>query len=85
MKPQEWANRPFATFDTENPENMQKKEWSAAEKISEKLKEKKMNQLLPVFKAAVNDWKGPLVEGEIQKARNYSKELVSKLKAFKPV
>ena len=50
---EEWANKPFAAFDTENPENMEKKEYSAAEKITERLRDKRMNQLLPVLKAAV--------------------------------
>jgi hypothetical protein len=86
IKSEEWQNKPFAAFDTENPENLEKskmenKNWSAAEKIAEKLKEKKMNQLLPVLKASVLDWKGPLVEGEIERTREYVKDLVSKLEA----
>jgi flavodoxin len=80
VKSEEWADKSFAAFDTENPENMDKKEWSAAEKISERLKERKMNQLLPVLKAAVHDWKGPLIEGEIKRAKDYARELASKLK-----
>jgi menaquinone-dependent protoporphyrinogen IX oxidase len=84
VKGEEWADKPFAAFDTENPENMKKKEWSAAEKIAERLKERKMNQLLPVLKAAVHDMKGPIVEGEIKRAQDYAKELASKLKELKP-
>ena len=81
----EWLNKPFAAFDTENPENIeqsriQNKEWSAAEKISKKLIEKKMNQLLPVLKAVVLGWKGPLQEGEIERAKEYARELANKLK-----
>ena len=79
-------NKPFAAFDTENPENIEKarlenKEWSAAEKIAEKLKEKKMNQLLPVLKALVLGQKGPLVEGEILRTKEYADQLAIKLKA----
>jgi menaquinone-dependent protoporphyrinogen IX oxidase len=77
---EEWAHKPIAAFDTENPKNMEKKEWSAVEKISEGLKERKMNQLSPVLKAAVHDWKGPLVEGEIKRAKDHARELVSKSK-----
>src|SRR4030066_2377804 len=49
MKSEEWMNKPFAAFDTENPENIEKariekKEWSAAEKIAERLRDKKMNK-----------------------------------------
>jgi len=88
VKSEEWMNKPFAAFDTENPENieqsqLQNKEWSAAEKIAEKLKEKKMNQLAPVLKALVLGQKGPLVEGEINRARDYASELASKLKETK--
>jgi menaquinone-dependent protoporphyrinogen IX oxidase len=80
VKSEEWMNKPFAAFDTENPENMEKKEWSAAEKISEKLRDKKMNQLLPVMKAAVLGQKGPLVEGEIERTKDYTRQLAAKLK-----
>ena len=73
-------NKPFTAFDTENPENLEKKEWSAAEKISEKLKDKKMNQLLPVMKALVLGQKGPLKEGEIDRTKDYARELAIKLK-----
>ena len=88
VKSEEWMNKPFAAFDTENPENVEQsrienKEWSAAEKIAAKLKEKKMKQLLPVLKALVLGQKGPLVEGEIDRAKNYAKELATKLKEEK--
>jgi hypothetical protein len=58
VKSEDWKNKLFAAFDTENPENIERarvenKEWSAAEKIAERLREKKMNQMLPVLKVAV--------------------------------
>jgi menaquinone-dependent protoporphyrinogen IX oxidase len=86
VKTEEWINKPFAAFDTENPENVEKsqaenKNWSAAEKIAEKLKEKKMNQLLPVHKALVESkLKGMLLEGEIHKAKGYAKQLAAELR-----
>ena len=85
VKSDEWMGKPFAAFDTENPENVERskaenKEWSAAEKIAKKLREKKMNQALPVLKALVLDQKGPLVEGEVERTRNYAGELAAKLK-----
>ena len=85
VKSEEWMNKPFAAFDTENPENIERarienKEWSAGEKIAAKLKEKKMNQLLPVLKALVLGQKGPLVEGEIDRTKTYARELAVKLK-----
>jgi len=85
VKSKEWASKPFAAFDTENPENLeqsriQNKEWSAAEKIAVKLRDKQMNQLLPVLKAVVLGWKGPLQDGEIERAKEYARELALKLK-----
>jgi len=83
VKSEEWMSKPFTAFDTENPENIEKKEGSAAEKIAEKLKDKRMNQLLPVLKAVVEGQKGPLKEGEIQRTKDYTSELVTKLKEEK--
>ncbi|OGD53370.1 hypothetical protein A3K80_05265 [Candidatus Bathyarchaeota archaeon RBG_13_38_9] len=80
VKSEEWMNKPFTAFDTENPENMEKKEYSAAEKIAERLRDKRMNQLLPVLKAAVLGQKGPLKEGEIDRTKDYARELAVKLK-----
>jgi len=85
VKSEEWMNKPFAAFDTENPENVErarieKKEWSAAEKIAQKLREKKMNQLLPVLKALVLGQKGPLVKGEVERTKDYARQLAAKLK-----
>ena len=80
VKSEEWMNKPFAAFDTELPQNIEKKEGSAAEKIAEKLKEKQMNQLLPVLKAVVLGLKGPLKEGEIERAKEYARRLAIELK-----
>ena len=80
VKSEEWMNKPFAAFDTENPENLEKKEYSAAEKIAAKLKDEKMNQLLPVLKALVFGQKGPLKEGEIERAKEYARRLAIELK-----
>jgi flavodoxin len=80
VKSKEWVNKPFAAFDTEDPENIEKKRGNAAEKIAEKLREKQMNQLLPVLKAVVLGWKGPLQEGEIERTKEYARELAIKLK-----
>jgi menaquinone-dependent protoporphyrinogen IX oxidase len=80
VKKEEWMNKPFAAFDTENPDIIEKKGASAAEKISEKLRDKKMNQLLPVLKTAVLGAKGPLKEGEIERTKEYARKLAIKLK-----
>jgi len=80
MKSEEWMNKPYATFDTENLENIEKEEGSAAEKIAEKLKDKKMKQLLPVLKAIVFGQKGPLKDGEIERTKDFARKLAIKLK-----
>ena len=80
---EEWMNKPFVAFDTELPENMEHKEWSAAEKIAERLRDKKMDQALPVLKVAVLGQKGPLQEGEIERTKDYARELAIKLKEKK--
>ena len=80
IKGDEWANKPFAAFDTENPENIEKRQGSAAEKIATTLTDRKMRQLLPVLKSAVHDMKGPLEEGEVEKAREYARRLAAELK-----
>ena len=83
VKSKEWMNKPFAAFDTENPENIERKEGSATEKIAEKLKEKQMKQLLPVLKAVVLGMKGPLQEGEIERAKEYARRITIELKGGK--
>lgn len=80
LKAEEWANKPFAAFDTELPDVIEKKGASAAEKIAEKLKEKKLNQIAAVLKTAVLGVKGPLKENEVEKTKRYTMDLVAKLK-----
>ena len=80
VKSKEWMNKPFAAFDTELRENIEKKEGSAAEKIAEKLREKQMNQMLPDLKAVVSGMKGPLQESEIERTKEYARKLTIELK-----
>jgi menaquinone-dependent protoporphyrinogen IX oxidase len=83
IKGEQWANKPFAAFDTEGESIMKKGGRSAAEKISKKLKGKGLKQLQPELKAVVTGMKGPLKDGEIEKAKEYAKKLVSELKGIK--
>jgi menaquinone-dependent protoporphyrinogen IX oxidase len=81
VKSEEWKNKHFAAFDTELPQNIEKGEGSAAEKIARKLKDKQMNQLLPVLKAVVSKIKGAsLKEGQIELAKEYAKRLSIELR-----
>jgi menaquinone-dependent protoporphyrinogen IX oxidase len=83
MEGEKWMNKPFAAFDTEYSENLSHKEWSAAEKIATKLIERKMTELLPAVKAIVLGRKGPLKEGEIDRTKDWAKQLADKLKEEK--
>ncbi len=80
LKSAEWANKAFIAFDTELVGVIEKNGPSAAEKIAERLREKKMNQLLPVLKTNVLGTKGPLKESEIERTKEYIRGLVAKLK-----
>ncbi|HEV2226446.1 MAG TPA: flavodoxin domain-containing protein [Nitrososphaerales archaeon] len=82
LKGDQWIGKPFTAFDTENPENAEKKQGSAAEKIAQKLLEKKMTQLSPVLKSLVIGMRGPLVEGEVERTRTYAKSLAVGLKGL---
>jgi len=82
IKGEEWANKPFAAFDTEGESVIRKGGGSAAEKIAGKLKGKGLKQIQPVFKAAVLGIKGPLKDGEIEKAKAYAGKLASELKGI---
>lgn len=79
LKNKEWANKPFAAFDTQNPENIDQGETCASEKIAEKLGERQMTQVVPVLKSIVIGWKGPMQEGEIERAREYAREIGNKI------
>jgi len=83
VKSEEWMNKPFTAFDTELPENIEKKEGSAAEKIAERLRERKLSQITPVLKTAVMGMKGPLKEGEIERTKEYTRGLAVKLRGEK--
>jgi flavodoxin len=83
IKGEKWANKSYAAFDTEMESVMEKGGRSAAEKISKKLKDKGLKQLQPELKAIVKGMKGPLRDGEIEKAKEFAKKLVSELKGIK--
>jgi len=65
-----YGNKPFASFDTEIPNVIEKGGVSASEKIAKKFSEKSLKQVLPVLKTDVLGIKGPLKEGEIENTKN---------------
>jgi flavodoxin len=83
MRGEEWSNKSFAAFDTEGENIMKKGGGSAAEKISKKLEAKGLMQLQAALKIAVRGMKGPLKDGEIERAKEYAKKLVSEIKGIK--
>jgi flavodoxin len=79
VKENQWKGKPFVTFDTQNPENIENDDTCASEKIAEKLIERKMKQISTPLKVLVNDWKGPLLDGEIEKVERYAVEIFENL------
>jgi menaquinone-dependent protoporphyrinogen IX oxidase len=85
IKETEWKDKPFAAFDTENPENIElarkeKKNYSAAVKIGFKLRDKRLVQIAPALLSVVQGIKGPLKDGETERAKGYAGVLASCLK-----
>jgi flavodoxin len=86
IKEKEWKDKPFMTFDTENPENIEAeiknhKNFCAGDKLADRLRDKRMKQMLPSLRAMVTGWKGPMQDGELEKARNYGRRFAGALMA----
>jgi len=77
---EEWKDKLFAAFGTNLAQSIEKGGSGSAEQIAKKLSEKGLKQAVPVLRPAVLGLKGPLREGEVEKAKVYAKELASKLK-----
>jgi menaquinone-dependent protoporphyrinogen IX oxidase len=80
IKGKDWKDKPFAAFGTNLAQSIEKNGPSAAEKIARKLVGKGLRQILPVLRPAVLGISGPLREGEVEKAKEWTHELASKLK-----
>jgi menaquinone-dependent protoporphyrinogen IX oxidase len=67
----------FAAFGTGLAKWLEKDKPSviSADYIQEELEKKGLKPLAPPLKAKVKGWKGPLVEGELERAYEYGKEL----------
>lgn len=70
-----WDGKPFAAFGTGLEQDVRKHEPQGADDIRQTLLAKGLEPTLPVFKAAVGGLKGPLVEGEEERAREFGREL----------
>jgi menaquinone-dependent protoporphyrinogen IX oxidase len=67
------AGLKFAAFGTALAKWLPKGDAMAAEDISESLKELGLAEIVPPLRAGVAGWKGPLAEGELDKAREFGK------------
>jgi hypothetical protein len=75
----EWRNKPSRAFGTNFVASVEKNGQSAAERIAEKLGEKRSKQVLPVLRPAGLDAIGPLMEREVEKAKEWACELATGL------
>lgn len=80
FKEKGWMDKPFATFDTEGVDVIERNGPSAAEKMKDLLIQRGLKPLLPVLKTGVLGIKGPLKEVEVERTQKYADELNEKLK-----
>ena len=69
----------FAAFGTGLAKGVARGDDIAAEGISRILKEKSFIEVVPPLRAAVNGWKGPLADGELEKATAFGKAIAAEL------
>jgi len=81
-----WGGKTVAMFDThmplsDDPEKRKKSmKWvepGAAGKLGELAAQRGLNVHTPYLRCMVTDMKGPLAQGELEKAREYARQLVS--------
>ena len=80
VKKASWtAGLKFAAFGTGLAKGVAKGDKISAEDISESLKVFGLAEVVPPFRAGVGGWKGPLVEGALDKAREFGKAVAGAL------
>jgi menaquinone-dependent protoporphyrinogen IX oxidase len=77
--PDSWAGKPFAAFGTGLRSAIEKSEPNAADGIHLALAAKGLKPVAPDFKAGVAGMKGPLVDGELERALEFGKEVATAL------
>jgi menaquinone-dependent protoporphyrinogen IX oxidase len=75
----EWNGKPFAAFGTGMKDRGEKMEPKSADDIYTRLEAGGLKPIAPAFKAWVSTWKGPLEEGEAERAFNFGKDLADAL------
>ncbi|MBK5092972.1 MAG: flavodoxin domain-containing protein [Actinobacteria bacterium] len=73
--PDAWEGKPFAAFGTGLQSALEKSEPNAADGIHLALEAMGLKPIAPAFKAGVVEMKGPLVEGDRERALEFGKEV----------
>ena len=79
----EWEGKPFAAFGTGMKQVRDKGKKQSADRVYDLLQAKGLKPIAPAFKAAVEDLKGPLAEGELESALKFGKQVGASLKEAK--
>jgi flavodoxin len=74
-----WTGKPYAAFGTGMQGKGDKTDPKGADQIASLLREKGLLPLAPPFKALVTGMKGPLAEGELERAAQYGRDLACAL------
>ena len=72
--PDTWDGKPFAAFGTGLKSAIDSSEPNSADGIHQALIAKGLKPIAPVFKARVEELKGPLVDGELELALQFGKD-----------
>ncbi len=75
----EWVGRTYAAFGTGIPAKGKGPDLKGADQINDLLRNKGLLPLAPPFKALVTGMKGPLEEGEAERARQFGRDLAAAL------
>jgi menaquinone-dependent protoporphyrinogen IX oxidase len=75
----ECVGKPYAAFGTGIPGKGEGPDPKGADQIDELLRDKGLLPLAPPFKALVTGMKGPLEEGEAERARQHGRDLAAAL------
>lgn len=72
--PDDWSGRQFAAFGTGLEGDKEKGKQQSAADINQALTEKGLNPIIGPFQASVSGIKGPLTEGDLDRAFEFGKE-----------
>ena len=79
MPAAEWNGKLFAAFGTGMRDRGGKAEPKSADDIYSRLESAGLKPIAPAFKAWVSTWKGPLEEGEAERAFKFGQDLAAAL------